>query len=244
MAKTWTVTTPSLISFEIRETTGADDQRLTAKSINDAEMLDRYIYDIIVSGGTKEGTKLSYEALRQLKLRDKYALLIFIRMLGLSPNLIFTYPWPSGEQEYSFDLGEFVWDYKLELPQMGDEAYSPYRIIPYLITEPQIILYSLKVVKFDLLNGLGEAFILGTKDSEQTINTPLLARNLMVQDGGDWKKVVNFSPFTSREMMEIRNYINEVDPPVTGEINIESDAGDKASVNILSLKEFFYPAKI
>ena len=244
MAKTWTVITPSLISFEIRETTGADDQRLTAKSINDAEMLDRYIYEIIVSGGTTEGTKLSYEALRQLKLRDKYALLVFIRCLGLSPNLVFTYPWSTGEQEYSFNLEEFIWDYKKELPQRDSEEYSPYRMVPYMIPEPQQILYSGKEIKFDLLNGLGEAFILGTKDSEQTINTPLLARNLRVRENGEWKKVLNFTPFTSREMMEIRNYVNEVDPPVTGEIDIESDAGDKASINILSLKEFFYPAKI
>jgi hypothetical protein len=243
MANVKTVNTPSKLSFVIRETTGADEQILTARSESDAEMIDRYIHNVIISG-PGEG-KISYEDFRKLRLRDKYALLIHVRIFGLSPNLIFEHTFPEGfPEEFTINLEEFVWDYNTELPKEGEMGYSPYRIQPYEVEEILISLPS-RELRAKLLDGIGEAYILGLKPQEQNINASLLARNLELKDSvRGWVKVLKFSEFSSKEMVAIRTAINKYDPPVSGEFEITNDFGMTTKVNLLSLPEFFYPAKI
>jgi len=95
-------------------------------------------------------------------------------------------------------------------------------IPPYDNKEKEVTftLTSGKVVSFGLLDGVGEKYLLGVKPMERSINKQLVARAFKVDDGSKMVTVKNFQVFSSRDMMEIRNKVDIVDPPVEGNTTI------------------------
>ena len=240
------VNTPSGLNFVIREATGADDEVLTTfEGTSDADIIDRYVHRLIIKGPDEK--RFTLDEVRDLKLRDKYVLLLKMRIHSLSNILYFEYNWPgiSQPEGYEVDLSEFVWDYSKPIPQIGEEGYSDKRILPYEVDSLDLTLASGKEIKMDLLNGNGEKLLLDLSPSERNINSHLKARNIMVKENGQFVRVINFNIFTAKEMIEIRNLVDKYDPAVQGEVEIQNPRTyEVLPISILATKEFFYPAKI
>jgi len=239
---------PSLIEAEIRESTGADDDILS--SLDEPNVvLNRYISAILISlGGVAPVTP---QMVKDLKIRDKYFILIKARIFSLGPDLYFTHNWGDGLQpeEYHFDLSGFVWDYTQPLPTFGEEGYFDQRILPYNFTQGDAIVKTLttgRTVKMKFLDGHGEEILLKLPPSQRTINSQLSSRAMQVSDDNlGFVKVVNFGVFSSREMVEIRSAVEEFDPPVEGLLHLTHPASrEVVPISLIQIRDFFFPVKV
>ena len=236
--RTLTFLTPSLLEVKIRETNGADDDILS--SVEDpVEMLNRYLSNVVQS--INENTKIKGSDIKDLRLRDKYFILIKSRIFSLGETLFFKQDWGNGAppEEYAIDLRNYVWE-DLEEP-MGPDAIRPYPemelITGYLSSEKQ--------VRMKFLDGHGEAMLMKKSPQARTINMQLLARNLEVFQDGQWVKVQNFAPFNSREMAQIRALYEELDPPVEGLVELVNPTTLQPHyISLLEIKDFFFPVKV
>jgi len=232
--------------YVIREQTGQDDDILSNISSDEATSLNTYLAGIIQKG--PDGNRLTLADVEKLRLRDKYVILFKSRIFSLSENLIFSYAWPGNSEstEYSVDLRDYVWDYTKPLPEKGEPGYSEDRIKPYEFTGViEKELSSETKVAFDILDGIGEIFLLKLKENERTINKQLVARALRVWDTNKWITVKNFGVFSSKDMMEIRNWVDEIDPPVDGNTDLQNPStGEVIRMPVIGVKDFYYPAKI
>lgn len=236
--------TPSGLQFTLREQTGADDEVLTSEK-DESQLVNAYLANIITEG--PNGGPMDMEAVKKLRLGDKYYLVIAGRILSLGETLYFQYQWEESQPavEYSEDLSQYLWDYKEPFPGKENPLYFEQRIPPYPAEE----FINLEVGEFklrmDYLDGVGEAYILKMPAMKRTINQDLVARNLRVLKGNDWKKVVSFAPFTARQMVEIRNAAAEHDPALEGLTAITNPmSGEILKIPLLGIKDFFYPVKI
>jgi len=238
------INVPTGDEYIIREQTGADDDLLSKLDVDEATVLNRYIAAIIISGPNEK--RLTLKDVEELLLRDKYIILFKSRIFSLSDKLIFSYNWPEQDEpiEYEVDLKDYVWDYSKPFPKLGDEDYCSDMIPPYDNKEKEVTftLTSGKVVSFGLLDGVGEKYLLGVKPMERSINKQLVARAFKVDDGSKMVTVKNFQVFSSRDMMEIRNKVDIVDPPVEGNTTIVNPAdGASADLPIIGIKDFTIP---
>lgn len=55
------------------------------------------------------------------------------------------------------------------------------------------------------MTGKGEQDFMKLPLDKQTKNAPLLCRNLYLEVDGSWEKVENFTPFTAKDMAEMRS---------------------------------------
>jgi len=241
------INTPSGETYVIREQTGADDDLLSRLDVDEATTLNRYIAAIVEAA--PNGKRLTLADVEKLLLRDKYAILFKSRIFSLSENLIFGYTWDPEEEpiEYVVDLNDYIWDYSKPLPVLGDEDYSRHRILPYAIAD-RVVTFDLssgKTVSFEYLDGIGEKYLLAVKPTERSINKQLIARAFKYNDGSKMVIVKNFQAFSSRDMMEIRNKVDQLDPALTGTTSIENpNTGEKIDLPIIAIKDFYYPVKI
>jgi len=231
---------PSGIKFVIRELTGDDDERVNA-GLDESQMINTY-----VANGVAEGLT-GAEDVKKLKLRDKYFLVLRIRMLSLGEKLYFGYQWPNIPEltEYEEDLSRYVWDYTKPFPKPGDSEYFKERIPIY--PKQEFIEGELGGVKIrmDFMDGFGEEYLLKLPLNKRTVNQELVARNLRIFKDSEWKRVVNFSSFTARDMVFIRNLANEFDPPVEGLMDIENPiTGEIINLPVIGVKDFFFPVKV
>ncbi len=241
------INTPSGDTYVIREQTGADDDLLSRLDVDEATTINRYIAAIIESG--PKGKRLTLEDVEKLLLRDKYVILFKSRIFSLSEKLIFSYNWTPDDEplEYITDLQEYVWDYSNPVPELGEEGYSRHRITPYGVND-RVVNFDLtsgKSVSFEFLDGVGEKYLLSIKPMERSINKQLIARGFKYNDGKKMVGVKNFQVFTSRDMMEIRNKVDEFDPALEGTTNIVNpNTGENLDLPIIAIKDFYYPVKI
>jgi hypothetical protein len=243
--KTKTVTLPSGIPWTFRETSGADDDLLSNLSLDTNVLISAYLASISVSEIGKP--PITSSDIDKLKLRDKYALLIFSRMFSLGETLIFTYQFDTGKQEYEVDLNRYIWDYtNPDFPTELHPDYFDQRIPPY---DPEEVMEKqinpeLRV-KLDFLDGVGEGYLLKLPAPKRTINQQLLARNFRVLKDGEWRVQKVFSEYTSRDMAQIRALYEEYDPNILGLIDLmDPDTGQQVRVSLLEVRDFFFPTKI
>lgn len=236
--------TPSGLKFTLREQTGDDDERLSAAQ-SETTLVNTYIANVIVKGPT--GQAMDAEAVKKLRLGDKYFLVLASRMFSLGETLYFQYTWP-GEKaplDYEEDLSRYLWDYTKAMPEISDPEYFSQRIKAY--PKEEFINGDVRGMKLrmDYLDGHGEDYMMKLPANQRTVNKELVARNLRVFDAGDWKPVVNFTTFSAREMIYIRNLAHDNDPPIDGLTEIENPvSGELLELPILGIKDFFYPVKI
>jgi len=239
------LTSPSGSRFVIRERTGADDDKISRANVDDVKLVNTYVSDVIVEG--PGGKRMSPEDIKQLRLRDKYFLVIASRIHSLGPILYFSYNWGANmpDQEYEVDLTTFVWDYSKEFPELGHSEYSEDRFRPYNEDVLEFELSTGQKVAFEYMTGVGESYLIKLPPSSQTANKELIARKIKVHDGTNWKEVMNFGVFSAREMVEIRAKVESLDPQDQGMITIQSPMdGSTQEVPLLGIKDFFYPVKI
>jgi len=240
---TTSFTGPSGKVFQLREQNGADDELLSkmATAKDRLGILNQFLAGIIQSIGDEK--PVTVNMVRGLKLRDKYAILIQNRILSLGPTMKFEYKWDNtnAPSEYAEDLTKFVWDYTKPFPEVGDKDYYYQRLKPYSSTDGVIELtVGKKVFRADFLDGNSEIAIF--EESEATINSELVARNLRIKSNDIFETVVNFAELSSRELAIIRSEIDKLDPVPTADVNIENPFTAVSEVSpLLAIRDFFFP---
>ncbi len=243
--------TPSGFEVIIRQQTGEDDDVIS--NPNGAylgEALNKFVQGIIIKLGAN-GTAPSYNDIENMKLGDKYFIMIASRMFSLGPVLKFEYEWDDGEvAEYEEELENYIWDYELDgFPEKGSELYSPYRIPPHKhgdSTQMEFSITSGKKFRFTFMNGLGEKYLMTLPEDQLSKNTELKARNLEQKLGEEWVKVENFKAYTAREMSNIRKEVFDNDPitEVLTEIPHPTKKGKKIMYSLLTSPDFLFPREI
>jgi hypothetical protein len=140
--------------------------------------------------------------------------------IPMGDEVEFEYDWGKengGKVTYGQDLHEFLFDYGTA-PTEDDLNQKP-DAIPYYpegvrLINHEYVLSSGKKIKFDCMTGKGEQEFMKLPLDKQTKNAPLLCRNLHLEVDGSWEKVENFTPFTAKDMAEMRKHILSMDPIV------------------------------
>lgn len=247
------LTIPSGYKVVIREQNGNDDSIISnALGVKNGTSTDYFIREIVVGNNWSNSNRFSVEDTDNMKLCDKYGIMIASRIFSLGQILNFSYTWVDengGEMEieYEEDLGLYIWDYSKPFPKEGDEEFYKYRIKPHKHGGDnirEITLESGKKVRYHFIDSIGEKFQLNQEEDNTSINSELLARRLELFNGS-WIKVENFKVFSSREMSEIRSDVEDND----NILNIYSDIQNPKTKNmirfpILNSPDFFFPRVI
>jgi len=243
-----TIIAPSGHSFTIRQQNGEDDDILSnSKAVQDGTSTNRFIAGIVVYTDFTENGKLNLDDAKNLKLCDKYFILITGRIFSIGQELKFTYKWDDIKEDtpYTEDLSLFIWDYTNPYPQEGEEGYFDQRIKPHLFGKDTIrtlTLKSGKEVRYTFMDGNGESFLMKLREDSTSINSEILARRLELKMQGGWVKVQNFKPFNAKDMQELRKDVTDNDPNLSLYSELEHPlTGKKISYPIIATPDFFYP---
>jgi len=250
-----TLTTPSGHMVTIREQTGEDDDILSnAKGVIDGTSTNKFIAGIVVQTDLTENGKMNLDTARNLKLCDKYFIMIASRIFSIGQTLKFTYEWPEPkglEVDYEEDLGLYIWEYHNEampFPGPEDEEYYKYRIKqhPHGKDESRkITLASGKKVRYNFMNGVAEKYLMELPQDRQSVNAELFSRGVAQEINKAWVPVQNFKGFTPNDMRELRNDIKANDPDLAliTELYHPVD-GSRVDYLIVGTNDFFYPREI
>ena len=248
----FTFVTPSGHNVTIREQNGADDDILSNPASASTGMnISQFLASIITSCDYIEGkTKITAEEAQLIPSLDRYCILFNSRIFSLGETMEFTFDWgqDGGQVNYEQDLRDFIFDYS-QIPTEEELNAKP-NAIPFYpnggqATDLTFTTTSGKELKFDLLNAKGEAYIMNLPLEKQTKNQVFVARNLQVKIGEKYEKVHNFSIFSTKDMIEIRNYVLANDPVFMGNTDIENPVtNQKQTISIVAIKDFFYPGEI
>lgn len=248
--KTLTFTSPSGLTFTIREQNGNDDDILSNSGLaKDGSNITNFISSIVLESSLTGGGPLSVATARNLLVRDRVFIMIMSRIHSIGDMLKFKYQWSDlpFPVEYEEDLNKYIWDYSKEFPlDTSDINYFKYRIQPYTERNYGSHIYTLKsgkTISFNLMDGNGEKYLLALNEGSITVNEELKARSLHLKQEDDrFMKVENFSFFTKSEMTEIHSLVNEIDPtyfPFT-EIT-HPDNNSTVNLPLFGINDFFYP---
>lgn len=248
-----TLTTPTGYEVTIRQQTGEDDDILSnAEGVLDGTASNKFIAGIIVHTNITENGKFNLDTARDLKLCDKYFIMVASRIFSIGQTLKFAYEWPDKlEVDYEEDLGLFIWDYhdkEKPFPVMGDEEYYKHRIPPHIhgkdITR-EFSTKSGKSLRYKFMDGHGERFLMELPIERQSVNAELLARGIELKIGEEWIKIQNFKTFTPMDMREIRNDVTDNDSSVSLVSELEHPkSGEILEYPIVGTSDFFYPREI
>lgn len=261
--KVKTILLPSGRQVDIREQNGNDDDILSNPIDGETGAnISKFIAAIVVKAHWKTGSylRLTYEEARELLVRDRFCIIFHSRIHSIGEIMKFSFDWgedpqKGGKFDYEEDLRRYLWDYTDEFPEeylydtegknLGrNPDYDPQTMSPYASNcydYQELTTQSGKTLRFKLFNGTAGEYMLKLPAEAMTKNTELKARGLEYMDNNNWVKVENFSMFSSRDMSEIRTFVNQVDStynpiteithPVTKEIT---------NYPIMYGKDFFY----
>ena len=242
---------PSGHTFIIREQNGEDDDILSnAKWVEDGSSSNQFLSNIVIHTSFTENGKLNISDALELKLSDKYFILVASRIFSIGQILKFSYEWPDGiVQEYQEDLGLYIWDkYHTKdcpFPESGDPDYFKYRIPPHnggISPNKEIKLESGKTIRYHYVTGQGERFLMKLPLEAQSVNAELKARKLELKAESGWIPVTNFKTFSTMDMMEIRKEVNDNDANLSLFTELEHpETGVIMSYPIMGSNDFFYP---
>jgi len=248
-----TLILPSGYEVTIRMQTGEDDDILSnAKEALDGSSTNKFIAGIVVHTDITDNGKMNLDTARELKLCDRYFIIIASRIFSIGQTVKFKYEWPDKvEVDYEEDLGLFIWDYHNTdnpFPTKGHEEYFSERILEHKggkNTRREFITKSKKVLRYSYMNGVAEKWAMRLPEERQTINVGILARGLEQKLDDKWVKVQNFKLFTSMDMMEIRKDIEDNDPTINLITELEHPGThDKIAYPIVASTDFFFPREI
>jgi hypothetical protein len=243
---------PSGGTVFIREQNGNDDDILSNPIwAKDGSNMNVFITAVVVYCDLTTSGKLSPKDVLNMKIRDKYHIMFMSRIHSNGHEVKFDYNWgkdEGGKVTYIEDLNTYVWDYNKPFPELGDDDYNEERIRPYIEQDSntrEFTLTSGKLVRYDYLNGRSEKFLLKLPQEKMTRNAEILARSLALSIEGKFEKVSNFTPFSTRDMQELRQDMKLYDPPFQGLTELENPLNnEKLSIPIIASPDFFYPEEI
>ena len=238
---------PSGYKYQIREQNGADEDILSNLSDMKTLMnLTKFIAAIVVTTDATPSGKLTIEDALNLPVNDRYCIIFNSRIFSLGDEVEFEYDWgkEGGKVMYGQDLHEYLFDYS-QVPSEEELKEKP-DAIPFYpegkkLTDHEYTLSSGKLIKFDCMTGKGEQMFMALPMEKQTKNAPLLCRNLYLDVDGNWEKVSNFTPFSAKDMAEMRKYIFSFDPGFKGDSHItHPQTGEERNYPIAWAPNFFY----
>lgn len=246
-----TVITPSGHQVTLRMQNGNDDDVLSnAEGVLDGTSSNRFIAGIIVDTDITPNRKFNLDTARDLKLCDKYFIMIASRIFSIGQILKFSYPWSDLKEptDYEEDLGVYIWEYGNEnkpFPKPGDEDYYKYRIKPHAAGKESMresITRSGKVYRYKYMNGHGEKYLMNLPPERQSVNAELLARGLEIKMGEGFVLVQNFSNFSAMDMMDIRKDVSDHDESISLVSELKHPkTGEIIEYPIIGTSDFFYP---
>lgn len=242
--------TPSGMKVTIREQNGEDDDVISNISDStDGTALNKFISRIVTDVEGKGSPSL--EDVLSWKVRDKYYILLNSRILSLGEELVFEITFGENTdnpitQMFEENLSHYNWDFSKGFPpKKGEEGYNPKTIQPYengKETHDEFTLSSGKEVRYEYSNGYTEKYILSVDKSKASKNLSFTSRNLQLKVGGKWQTILNFSPFTPRDMRELRTRQEANDPDFDLFTYVNNPkTGQTERVSIFNLNDFFFP---
>jgi len=241
----------------IREQNGEDDGILTnpifVKSNNN---YNAFLGNIVLALLNEDDSILKEQVtmtdIKNMAINDKYSVLIHSRIFSLGEALQFEYPWDDKEEPtiYTENLEFFLNNIKAGknlLP--GEEGYFKYAIPLYTedITQPiELTLQSNKRVRFTILDGHGECYLLELNEDRQNINALLTSRNLEILITDEWHRVDNFKLFSARDMMELRSAVITKDPRFDGmtEVIHPDNKNRRLELPLVEIPDFLFPRTV
>lgn len=247
------LTTPSGNQVTLRSQNGDDDDVISnANQVTDGSSTLNFIQGIVVDSTFTTSGKLSKEDALNLRLADKYFIILASRIFSIGQILKYEYKWDNDSLPvaYEDDLANFIWDYsntEIFPYKTTDKDYNPSRIKPISkdVTR-EFLLYNGKKMRFTYMTTKGERYLLGLPLDVQSKNQELLARELSMFIMDKWVTVENFRGFSPLEMREIRNEVFENDPVLDIYTEITNPKNPKEIVQypILGSSDFFFPREI
>ena len=247
--------TPSGFKVIIREQNGDDDGILSNVSLTkDSTSVNTFIQSVVVwaENGDKPDSTYTDLAVLGLRLGDKYFILLSSRIFSLGDLVKFEYTW--GEElapvAYEEDLAKFIVDYIKPFPKPGEVNYYRDRIQPYKFpiseTDVHYTLSTGKKIAFKYMDGFSEKYLMKLPEFQLSVNSRLIARELKLEVSGIYILVESFKVFTSKEMAEIREIIENLDPQFDGIVEVENpyERNQKVRLQLLGLNDFFFPRGI
>lgn len=240
--KTTTITLPSGREVKIRETNGDDDELLSSWNDSaDGSNIAKFLSSIVLEDSFLKG-KPSVGEINNWPINDKYGLLfkqrLFVHGSELKFRAICTEESCKHEDIYNEDLTQWDTDLAKEEPK-NSRALALY---PEYKKEIEFTISSGKKLKYELLTGELEKRARMLQDP--TRNSPLVIRNLQVQNQGKYILVTHFAGFSSREMTEIRNHIASHDKQFDPMVHFACSnpaCGKEYNVSLFSISAFLFP---
>lgn len=246
----FTFTAPTGSKYTIREQNGNDDD-IISNSVEAENLMNisRFISAIVVETDVMGTPRvITAEEAHNLPSLDRYCILLQSRIFSYEKELEFTEDWgDKGEIEYTQDLTKYLFDYSKD-PTEEELNEKPFAI-PYYpngknIKDLEIVTKSGKEMLIDIFTGAGEAQVINLPLDKATKNATIIARNLRLLVNGKYEKVTNFKLFSTRDMREIRKFINENDPVFEGYTELKHPSTNEVRRRyLLSLDSFFYPGE-
>ena len=246
---------PTGYSYTIREENGEDEEVLSNQA-DAANLMNitNFISRVVTKTDFTASGKLTPQDALNLPIRDRYAILIQVRIFSLGNMLDFAYTWPleSTPTYYEQNLEEFIFDHYTNVDEKAleskPEAIKPYEDLELLrqinFKNYEVTLSTGKRIKFNLMDGNAESWALQLSPDKQTRNVELLARGLQLEVNGRWDNVQQFSLFSIREMAEMRAIVHKIDPIWPGTTEIENPrTHEKENFPILGAPHFFFPTE-
>ena len=248
-----TLTTPSGHQITLRMQNGHDDDIISnAIGVEDGTASNKFIAGIVVHTDITENGKFNLDDAKDLKLCDKYFILVASRIFSIGQNLHFKFTWSDKiEAEYDEDLGLLIWEYgntEKPFPLSEDEEYYKYRIKPHAFGKDKTRTFKTrtgKELRYTFMNGHGEQYIMKIAPEFQSVNTELFGRNIEQKVGEEWVRIQNFKSFTSFDMVDIREEIEKNDPSVDLFTDIPHPTTKEIiTYPIVGSTDFFFPRGI
>lgn len=250
---------PSGLYVSLRETNAEDDGVISNYSkLGDGSAIDEYISGVTVKG--EKSNRLTIEEVRELKVRDRYYILLLVRVLSLGNTLKFIHVCTSEKcqklkldnkytgTEWEEDISVFITN--LDNIPPNQEGTSSLLITPYSNGNNKLIEFTLDNaegtrLRYKALTGRleNELAARGTKDFNQ--NSVIFARKLEVFIDNKWVEANSLKRFSSREAAMIRNHIRENDGEWQPLTNIVCPNCQTVSQTpIFGIKDFYFPEEI
>lgn len=243
LGKESTVILPSGRKIDVREPNGNDEDILSNNS-GEIPGSIKYLAALVVKDHILGGKPTTTEIMEWGTMDVNYAL-FKIRRNHQGDEMDFEYECVNNKCNHITKFEENL----AELDgNLGDAKYKPasiYQVPRYpLGTQKEVEMTTSggKTVKFNILNHHGEKlFAEMTEETRGLTNTPLLVRKLQMRHKDEWIEVKSFQAFSSKEMKEIRNKVEEVDgswAPISRVVCPK--CGKKDAVNLMLQPSFFY----
>lgn len=248
-----TFTSPSGHVFTIREQNGDDDETLTSidgdKKEENIKNLNLFLSSIIRENTVNNKKHLTIDEVNELKLKDKYYILLKSRLHSIGNNLRFGARCPKKDCKHETIFKEDLTKYDTDLSTYNPEAEKyKYQITPYPAGKDltkTLTLSSGRKVRYTYLNVGAEYGI--SKQDKISQNSELYARSLALYNPQtqQYETLGSFNVFSKKDMIELGKEIEDNDQQFMMFMELECQkCGFKWEVPFLYLKDFFFPGEI